>query len=216
MVKSSRIDKSAGFTLIELILVIAIVGIAAGITVFRLGTFTYWSEQAFLRRLSETITFLHYQTVADQSFYILDLDFAQNSYSVGVLKSEDSSLAELADLAVEAGSLSLELAATLSPSIGTEQTIIPPPTYPSLAEPVKLPHETRLVRARTMRGIIEKDHAYVFFSPRRFSEFALIQVQLSSGQIVTIKINPFTGNSEIVGEAMDYELDYRSNSTPAL
>ena len=55
----------SGFTLIELIVVVLVLGAAMALVGLRLGTFNFWREEAFIRKISETITFLHHQAVVE-------------------------------------------------------------------------------------------------------------------------------------------------------
>jgi len=200
-----------GFTLIELVLVLLIMGIIMGLVVVRTGTFSYWQDEGFLRKLSETITFLHHQAVADQAFYRLDFDLDDNSYTIGVLREDEYYDEYLTELALDAGNLSLELSAFLNPSIGSTQTLIPPPSFPSLADPTFFPSGVTLENIRTVRGQLSDTRggsAYLMFSPRGFSDFAVIHLRLSKGAEVTILVNPYTGNTNIYREYLDFEWSY--------
>ena len=199
------------FTLIELVVVIAILGIVMTVVGLRLGVFSYWNEESFVRRLSETIVFLHHQAVADQSFYQLEFDFDKNTYRVGVLRSDADINADLSDIATDAGSITLELAAYLNPSVGKEFTLIPPPGFPTLAEPVVFPQGIFVERLRTVRGITERQKGavdYIRFSPRGFSEFAVIHLGIRETAQRTILVNPFTGDTEIFNGYKDFEWTY--------
>jgi len=202
-----------GFTLIELAIVITVIGVAMALVGIRLGTFTFWREEGFIRRLSETITFLHHQAVVDQAFYILEfnLDREKAAYRVGVINPAVEADAELMRLASDAGNLTLELAAFLSPALSRASSIIPPPSMPSLADETPFPADTYIEDVRTMRGkqlAADGGKAYVLFSPRGFSEFAVLHLRLSRGKPVTILVNPFTGLSEIYREYRDFEWTY--------
>lgn len=200
-----------GFTLIELVIVVAIVGIALSLLVVRGGNTAYWQQEGFIRRLSELAVFLHYQAIVDQEFYRLEFDFDRNEYTVGVMKSDDGVSGELTDLAADAGNITLELAHKLSPSLGGNQTVIPPPSFPSLAEPVYLPEGINFESIRTMRGMHranEGGKVFTLFSPRGFSEFAVIHLRVGEEGKVTILINPFTGLSEIFRDHRDFEWTY--------
>jgi prepilin-type N-terminal cleavage/methylation domain-containing protein len=206
-----------GFTLIELLMVVAIIGIVMSLVGLRMGTFTFWREEGFIRRLSETIIFLHHQAVVDQEFYRIDFDFERNQYQVGTLITEGQDNTALSNLASSEGigNLSLEIAAFKSPSIGTSQTLVPPASMPSLAEPIPLPEDAVFEDVRTMRGLQNKNldgqGAYVLFSPRGFSEFAVIHLRLKGGRPVTILVNPFTGLTDIYREYKDFEWTYGQN-----
>ncbi len=207
---------AGGFTLIELIIVIMIFGIIATLVGTRLGTFTFWREEAFIRRLAETIDFLHHQAVVDQAFYRLEFNFDESTprYSIGILKADtEVETGSLAEIASDAGNLSLELASFLSPSLGKTQTVIPPPAFPSLADPVDLPSGVTFRDIRTARGLYEPkqgETAYILFSPRGFSEFAVIHLKMSQGNEVTLLINSFTGIAEIYRSYQDFEWGYHA------
>lgn len=199
-----------GFTLIELILVIVLIGIIFMLAGFRTGTFSFWREEGFLRKLSETIQFLHYQAVTDQAFYRLEFDFDKNTYRIGILKAEgpeDSSL----DVADESGNLTRELTFFLNPSISEESTLIPPPSFPSLAEPQPLPAGVTVESVKVMRKEYSRSQGgtiAINFSPRGFTDFSVIHLKMSNGSPITFLVNPFTGAPEIYREYKDFEWSY--------
>ncbi|MEZ4754740.1 MAG: prepilin-type N-terminal cleavage/methylation domain-containing protein [Bdellovibrionota bacterium] len=210
--------KSSGFTLIEVIVVLVIIAVASGFLVGRLGFFSFWNQEGEIRKLTEVIEFLHHQAIADQAFYRLEFDLDEHSYRVGVFRSgpviDDE---ELSILASDAGNLTLELAAFLNPSISSEGTMIPPPSFPSLANPVKLKPDILIEDIRTMRGVkpaSQGGKAYIMFSPRGFSEFSVIHLNLGEVLKVTILVNPFTGLTDIFRgtEFKDFEWTFGRNN----
>lgn len=210
--KPNRAPAPSGFTLIELVVVIALIGLIYALIGLRSGTFSFWEEEGFLRRLTETIEFLHHQAVIDQSFYRLDFDLKENSWRVRAVKvEEENENKDLESLATDAGSLSLELAAFLNPDMGRSQSLIPAPSFPSLSEPQLLPKGTLIEDIRTMRGrqsAATSSEASIYFSPRGFSEFAVIHLRLAGVNPVTILVNPFTGLTQIYREYRDFEWSY--------
>ncbi|RMG43384.1 MAG: hypothetical protein D6719_03825, partial [Candidatus Dadabacteria bacterium] len=195
-----------------------IIAIALAIFTFSTGAYDYWKEEGFIRRLSETIEFLHQQAIIDQAFYRLEFNLKDNTYKVGVLRPEQDYDQTLIKAAQDAGTLSLELAAYLNPSLSGAQTLIAPPSFPSLAKPVALPPGAKIEDIRTMRGKktpTESQKAFIFFSPRGFSEFAVIHLTMRRGNKFTILINPFTGLTEVLPEYKDYEWTYGRNKKAA-
>lgn len=210
MGKVSRHNRSSperGFTLIELILVILVMGAVATIVTVRLGALDFWKEEAELRKLSETIVLLNTQAVMDQSFYRIEFDLEHNVYRVGVMRSDNS--VERTSTTVNLPPLQLELAALLSPSLRGESTMIPPPSYPSLAQPKQLPGGMRFTDIVTPRGKVvagdRRENPFLLFSPRSFSEFGVIHLTMGSGRPVTILVNPWTGLAEVYREYKEFE-----------
>lgn len=191
-------------------MVLIIIGMVFGLLLGRIGTVSFWDQESFLRKLSETIVFLHHQAVMDQTTYALEINMEKNSYKVGAVKVEEGGESHLAQFAEDAGTISLELAAFLNPSMGTAQSIIPPPSFPSLAEDVTPPADIVFEDIHTMRGILTKEQGkgFIFFSPRGFSEFAVIHLFLAGGQPATILVNPFTGLTELYRERKDFKWTY--------
>ena len=212
-------QKSArGFTLIELMIVVLVFAALMMLATVPTGAIRYWKEEAFLRRLMDTIQFLHTQAVADQSFYRLELDFGKGDqksfFSVGVVKPEEDPALNTAGVAsADVGLVSTELYFFLHPSTGVDgsYSIIPPPSFPSLYDPVMFPQDVYLERVRTAGGIYERGHsekAFLLFSPRGFSAFAVLHLTLGRGAPATILVNPFTGMTTLYHEFKDFEWTY--------
>ncbi len=207
-----------GLTLIELVAVLALIGVLTTFATWRMGNFDYWREESFIRKFSETIVFLHHQAIFDQMFYALEIDLEnknQPKYKVGVFNPEPSTLTPGTTAAsVTGGNLSNSLADFLSPAISVSQTFSPSPTFPSLANAVEFPTGMYIEDIRTMKGKVrgtEGGKAYVMFSPRGFSDFAVFHLRTSKEAPVTILVNPFTGNTEILREYKDFKWTYTNN-----
>jgi prepilin-type N-terminal cleavage/methylation domain-containing protein len=191
--------KQSGFTLIELILVIVIVGLATGLLAVRLGTFDFWKEQTALRKLTETIVLLNHQAVIDQSFYRLEFDLDQNLFRVGVMRDEDPNFNGVSG--INASPLEMEESILLSPSMSSGSTMIPPPSIPSLSQPTKLPGRLVLLDVITQRGKAVRgegrEHPYLLFYPSGFSDFGVIHISTGENSSITVLSNPWTGLAEI-------------------
>ena len=209
---------SSGLTLIEIVVVLMLVGALLVLAGQSLGTFTYWKEQGTIRGLSELISFLHRQAVIDQTYYRLEVNFDKNEYRVWTVLPDPELPQNLATYGADVGNLTRELASFLSPAMSDAQSLTPPQSFPSLADAVLLPAGMRFRDVRTMSGKKEATQggsAYVTFSPRGFSEFAVIHLLQSAGAVVTILVNPFTGNTEIFNADKDFQWTYSKQKKDA-
>ena len=199
-----RAASCAGITLIELVIVVMLVGAIFAVVGLSTGTFTYWKQESFLRRLTETIAFLHYQAVSDQLFYCIQFFYPPDQphyYKVGILQVEQDS----------AESLAREMTSARNPIADVEQDLQPPPAFPSMGEPTEFPPGTYVADIRTMRGKEvpqQQQMSYILFSPRGFTDFAVIHLYTAGDQPVTVLVNPFTGDTEIYREYRDFEWTY--------
>jgi len=202
-----RVSRQQGFTLIELILVLVIVALGFGVFTVRFGILDTWREKNALQKLTETIVLLNNQAVMDQAFYRMEFDLEENSWRVGVMRPEDM-VAE-ADNQINLPPLVLELATLLSPSMPDGTTMIPPPSMPSLATPLKLPGQMVFLDIVTPRGKIARDekreNPYLLFSPRGFSEFGVIHISMGESKAVTVLVNPWTGLAEVFREYKEFK-----------
>jgi prepilin-type N-terminal cleavage/methylation domain-containing protein len=208
-----RIPKNeGGFTLIEVVVVITIIAIGFLLGGLSLGTFSYFGREAFFRQLLTTIEFLHHQAISDQAFYRLEFDFDNRSYRVGAVRPDDvtnEALAQSAELSV--GTLTLELADFLNPPSGDADTLIPPPSFPSLAEPHVFPKDVILEQVKTsqeVKAAAQGGRTSLLFSPRGFSEFGVLHFRLEGDLQWTILINPFSGTPVLYREFKDFEWTY--------
>lgn len=197
-----------GFTLIEVIVVIILIGALTSFAVVRLGISSSWNEEGAIRRLAETLSFLHFQSAADQAFYRLEFNLDDDSYRIGVVRPESDVNQNLAQQAGEdLGNLTLELADFLNPAASDAETIIPPPNFPSLAEPQYLPATMYIEDIRNMSVVRTKEDGgriSLLFSPRGFSEFGVIHLRISENLPITLVTNPYTGEPEIYRDYREF------------
>ena len=207
-------SRAAAFTLVEFLMALVIMVTIGSFALANFGTLTFWGQEAFIRKVSETLTFLHNQAVIDQTFYKIEFDFEKRQYKIGALKPEEAD-ETLAEYSSSIGRLSLELASNLNPSLGETYTFIPSPSLPSLHDPVDFPEDVILSDVRTTRGLEQAggtEKPYILFSPRGYSEFAVIHFLFGEDLPITILLNPFTGTTEVFREYKDFEWSYGRNS----
>ncbi len=200
----------SAFTLIELVIVFLLISITIAVLIIRTGTYSYWRQESFIRQLSDTLVFLHHQAISDQAFYRIEFDLEKQIYSVGAIRPEYD-FSNIQNIDFDAGVLTLELASILSPSLGDGSTLIPPPSFPSLAKPVELPPELLITDIKTASGKFtseDEEKPSISFSPRGFSQFAVIHMETAEEKPVTILVNPFSGNTTIYREYKEFEWTY--------
>ena len=207
--------KERGFTIVELVLVITIMGLMISIFAVRLSDINFGKEEGAVRKLNELVIFLNNQAVMDQSFYRLEFDLENRQYKVGVVRNESTITSSPSGANIPP--LQLELSAMLSPDIGDENTMIPPPSYPSLAEPTTLPGSLEFIDVLTPRGKVsvgdKRENPYLIFSPRGTSEFGVIHLSIGSQQQLTILVNPWTGMAELYREYKEFKWTLGQQST---
>lgn len=203
---------SSGYTLIEIVVVFAILGGVLLLVGRASGSFQFWRDEAFLRTLRERLEFLHYRAVSDQLSYQMEISLQTGSYRIGVLRDDQAVNTNVQVSATQSlGELSLELADFLNPATGAGATMIPPPSFPSLFEWASLSGGSRFDAIRTRADQVTasaKGSVYLVFHPQGFSEFAVIHLTLASGGPMTIVVNPFTGLTQSYRGHKDFRWTY--------
>jgi prepilin-type N-terminal cleavage/methylation domain-containing protein len=210
---TSHKKKEAGFTLIELVLVIVVIGLTMGLVSVRLGAVDFWREQSTLRKLTETIVLLNNQAILDQQFYRMEFDLKDNSFKVGVMRPDSAGLGSSSNgrqAAFNLDTLEEDLALLLSPESSSSATMIPPPSMPSLAQPTKLGGRYILLDVVTSEGKISREmedvpSPAIRFSPRGVSDFGVIHISTGGETAITILANPWTGLAEVYPGYRDFK-----------
>ncbi len=79
----TSVDHAAdGFTLVELVVVVALIAIIGTLSVQRLGSILGWQHESEIRELSATWQFLHNEGAARAESYRLVINLGENSYYV--------------------------------------------------------------------------------------------------------------------------------------
>lgn len=85
----SGVRARRGFTLIEMLVVVAIIGVMAGTLAPRLPDITASKLKHTARRLAGTITYLYERSAATQLVYRLTLDMEKNEFYVSLLNKDN-------------------------------------------------------------------------------------------------------------------------------
>ncbi|MBF0291262.1 MAG: type II secretion system protein [Nitrospinae bacterium] len=86
---ASSVTARGGFTLIEMLVVVVIIGIMAGALIPRLPDVTASRLKSSARRLAGTITYLYERSAATQLVYRLTLDMDSNEFYVSLLNKDN-------------------------------------------------------------------------------------------------------------------------------
>lgn len=169
--------RNAGFTLIELVLVIIIIGVLFTLLGRGTGSFDYWKEETFLQELRDLSTFLFSQAAADQTTYRLEM--SENSYRIGSLTSSSTTGS------VSGGKLLPALMPFVIPAPPSKANLVPPSSFPSLFEPKRAPTN------------LQFEPGNIDFLPQGISGSSLIRLKTERGGHYSIVINPLTGISTL-------------------
>jgi hypothetical protein len=140
----------------------------------------------------------------------MEISLDRKQYRIGVLRPDD-----VVNTNVQAsnddGQLTTELNDFLNPSLATAGNLIPPPSFPSLAEWVFLPYGGVINSVRTRDRFVTPDRGqsiFLVFHPNGFSEFAVFHLTLASRGAVTLVINPFTGRTKLYQGHKEFRWSY--------
>jgi len=203
---NNNLKRDSGFTLIELVVVTVIIAIMGTLIAVRAGVFVFWREEGFLRRLTETITFLHYQATVDRLYYQINFNPKVRNYTVVALKPIKDTSATI----TSGGKLTQELAELQSPALGVSYNASPPPDFPSLAEPVLFPEGLKLIALHlpnlslNTEDLKDTDVVSIIFSPQGIVDGSIIEFVNAQGAPINLVVNPFTGLSKIYRKEVDF------------
>jgi prepilin-type N-terminal cleavage/methylation domain-containing protein len=204
--KNNLTSSSSGFTLLELIIVVSIATLITVAFTTRFGIFERFQEDRFISEMINTLEFLHDEAKKSYTFYSFSFDLKNRTWRAGQLNGGNSNLPNPNStqtnplLAQGVGTLTSELASFLNPPLGNPEQLSPPEGFPSLYEEHRLPGEARFSDIVTPRGMVTEEsgyNPYIIFSPRGFTEFAVIHLKKSNGSDLTLLTNPFTGIVEL-------------------
>ena len=187
----ATISNSKGLTLIEIIVVMAIIAIFTVIALPRFQNKLSLHIKKHARMLSGTIRFLYTQAALKNVTYRLHYDFANQTYSVEKssdavrLTSTDDSKTNWND----EGSLTQEK--KTGPKFTEDKEL--------LKKPVQLQKSIKFkdIKTELSKDPITEGHAYTHFFPSGYVEQTRIRLESETGDIYTIIVEPLTGRAKV-------------------
>lgn len=221
MFSLTKKNRLRAFTLVEVAVVILIIGLVYSLVFSRSSYANYFKQEGFLRQFTETISFLHQRAVIDGRGYKLEINFSdaigsndvEYWYRVREMPKPNNNNPNALGIPVRStGILAQKIAALIANDIDFNSEGNAPSNFPSLKDKVRLPENLKIVDIRLKNGLItehtNEDIPAIFFSPRGFSDFAVIHFENESGGIITVLVNPFSGLCKIFREYKDFEWTY--------
>jgi general secretion pathway protein H len=166
--------KARGFTLLEIMVVIAIIGAIIAIAVPKFGSVFETNIKGAMRRFAGTVMFCFHESVIKQSVLRLNMDPVLGEYWPTILISSGT-VGEFTDLG---GSVVKK--AQLPAGIRFVDIVTPHDTFKKMDEP-----------------------AFITFFPTGYAERALIHLADTTGHGYSLIVQPLTGEVEILDGYVD-------------
>lgn len=195
----TKINKEAGFTLIELMVVVAIIAATVGVALPRIANRSN-KNRAVLRSFSTLSRELHMKSKLNGYTYriVMDLkdgDRGSGSQSYWVEKSESGALVKPGEEKMKEekdrdGKIKKPTDFALDTSIMKKPEMLPAGMHFEKVELSRLPEP------------ITTGKAFIHFLPQGLVEESAIHLKTDGGQKWTIAIQPLTGKAEVISESM--------------
>ncbi|RJP64061.1 MAG: prepilin-type N-terminal cleavage/methylation domain-containing protein [Candidatus Abyssobacteria bacterium SURF_17] len=191
--------ESEGFTLIELIAVIALISIIAAIVLPRIDPFVPERRlKSAARTLSGTISLAYGEAIAKKKTYRLYLDSSTDEYWIAEVQETDDEQ-QASAVGIRIGT-QFELLQQVGDPAHTSETT---PTEPLLA-PKKLPEGVHFSSVEVVLPDPETSSSgpqYIEFNPLGYAGAATIQLTNDDGQEFTVRYDGVTGIPTLIPHA---------------
>lgn len=212
----NRVGSRRGFTLLEIIVSIAVISLILGVAISRMDTMLEWDMKKASGKLASTMRYL-YNKAATEGLYIkLVLDFEEQVYWVEattdpfVLSTGEEEVASkrggFFDRKPEEGE-EAEAAEGEIPEEGSEEDYAIKPKKPTftkvdsyLLKPTKLPGTVffKDVYVEHERGAVDSGKAEIYFFPNGMVEHAVVNLRDDDDETnYSVETNPISGRVNI-------------------
>jgi general secretion pathway protein H len=173
--QASSLKPSSGFTLLEIMIVMAIIGAIMAIAIPKFGSVFETNMKGAIRRFSGTVLFCFHESVIKQSVIRLNVDPVTGEYWPSILVTTGEGTGQF---------------------VGTDENII---------KRAQLPEGIRFLDVVTPHDTFKKeeDAAFITFYPTGYVERTLIHLIDMEGRQYSLVIQPLTGDVEILDGYVD-------------
>lgn len=205
-----------GFTLLELLIALAIIGLILSLVVGRVGKLLEREMKQSASRFASTLRYLYNKSVSEGVTLRLVLDIEESRYWVeGTTETFTLTREEEEERKTENGKQRTETETENgepteeAPSIQPkEATFSPQESY--LLKPVSLPKGVYFkdVYAEHQIERLDKGRAFIYFFPRGYVERSVIHLRDAKDEVhYTLEVNPITGRVKIERGYKELEIE---------
>lgn len=195
---------SGGFTLFEIIVAIAVVGLIMGVAVSQMGDFLEWDLKKATNKMAATIRYLYNKAATEGLYLRLVLDLEEQTYWVEAT-SDPLTVRRGAGGASLARGGEGEEPAEEETAEGEIPKLKPPkPTFGQvdshLLRPTKLPGSVffKDVQVEHREGTVGDGKVAIYFFPNGFMEEAIINFRDEGDEVYySIRTHPLSGRADI-------------------
>lgn len=201
-------NKVPGFTLLEVLVTIVLIGLVMGLVVGQVNKMTGRNMKAAARKLSSTVRYLYNKAATEGVTLRLVISFEENKYWVEgtsqtfslVRESEAPQKKEKSEKKEkEEASAAIE---PVTPQFSPEES--------HLLKPVKLPKGVffKDIYAEHQIDHLSEGKAYIYFFSQGYAERSIINLRDKTDEMhFSITVNPITGKTEIDNEYREAEIE---------
>ncbi|MDO8527620.1 MAG: prepilin-type N-terminal cleavage/methylation domain-containing protein [Deltaproteobacteria bacterium] len=201
---SRAVNSRRGFSLIEVMITMVIVGLVMGLAVGQLGRSLSWDLKAASRKLGSTIRYLYNKSATEGVTLRLVFDIDNSSYHVEgtsdrftFAKEEKTPEDQKKEEDKEKGSIQPKVA-----------SFSPQESY--LLKPVTLPKGVffKNIHAEHQSDPVSSGTAYIYFFPRGYVERSIINLRDAKDEVhFALTVNPIAGTVKIEKEYRELEIE---------
>ncbi len=196
---------NSGFTLFEIIVAIAVVGLIMGVAVSQMGDFLEWDLKKATNKMASTIRYLYNKAATEGLYLRLVLDLEEQTYWVEATSDPLTVRRGAEGASLARGGEGEEAAEEEELAEGEIPKLKPPkPTFGQvdshLLRPTKLPGAVffKDVQVEHRQGTVGDGKVAIYFFPNGFMEEAIINFRDEGDEVYySVRTHPLSGRADI-------------------